>query len=953
MPGQAGGSLTETHFGWKTNLFSSRRYTSGVSEFGDDRARTLSLEDDRAAIRARQQAVQATSLGLRLGLASSISRDLHSSSRTGIPGSISEDSLSNSLRGNDFNPDLSAADISASSARGGNIGFTFPSLSYDETGSTMQGDTVHSQGDAIPDPDTSQLSRVVGSVIEPVEKRQRWHCSGCGLIFPRDSTIYAPPTTVPRATAFGSVRAPGTGSDPLDTEPTSYFCRPCYAERFSLGLCAECGGDVLGTTRQDGAFVRAASTDALYHERCYACVHCGIAAAPPPVGDAATIVIGMHGLPLCEECFDNNPQAPRQVLSVWKHRTSNPGFGGSDADATSSASPRKDARAKAVDELRERLNRAERPALSHSATGNSARPISTSTLSYPSDQEATPRARSGSFPTLLKTQTMDHSMHSHSRPVTMRPKELSRSPRVKDVAASFEARTPTFGCRREVIFGPPSPPAKNGLPSSSAMDRPRYQVDKQSPSVPPCISMHSTSKAQDPTMTVPNGSRTSPVHPSLGLSERDPTSPLSIASSLDQMSSGRALQPASPTRLTIGDPNLPDLRDLPQVTPVLSDPPSLLQGSRTNAGDWHPDEPSEKEKLSHAADRHAPHLLCGPSMGTGKSPTSVCARCGESPFAGPQRGAQESVMVTVSGGLGLHVECFTCNICNQPIDGSKPFVHAPSNDGTDQDEKPAQFAHPKCAPRFVPIRRQFHAPLPASPVGPVEPRDHATFQRTPKPASGASPQFTTVVTDPRIESLPKTSLGADSPPNFGISRRYRASGSSQREAHNAVNQFRPSAGAAPLTRSSLFGPRLGTGGIVPPSGKEPKSNPTAGFFARTSGPALGPSGKGNLNASAPRSGGYGGMTPCPLCQRMLTSIEGVPGPRGTRWHKACLVCRGTLPSGKPCSKSLDSGAKVDPQGRVLCRECFDSAARATRRQAAPAEATGSTRFGRYAGGSEP
>lgn len=57
----------------------------------------------------------------------------------------------------------------------------------------------------------------------------------------------------------------------------------------------------------------------------------------------------------------------------------------------------------------------------------------------------------------------------------------------------------------------------------------------------------------------------------------------------------------------------------------------------------------------------------------------------------------------------------------------------------------------------------------------------------------------------------------------------------------------------------------------------------------------------------------------------------VPGPQGTKWHAACLICggkgagKGRRDKSQPgCGKRLDSAAKRDAQGGVWCRECLVS-----------------------------
>jgi len=78
---------------------------------------------------------------------------------------------------------------------------------------------------------------------------------------------------------------------------------------------------------------------------------------------------------------------------------------------------------------------------------------------------------------------------------------------------------------------------------------------------------------------------------------------------------------------------------------------------------------------------------------------------------------------------------------------------------------------------------------------------------------------------------------------------------------------------------------------------------------------------------------FGGSISCPGCLKAVSPMEWgvVPGPSGTRWHSACLICggknrRGRIGRRNPdepgCGKKLDSAAKSDPEGGVWCRECW-------------------------------
>ncbi|CDO72364.1 hypothetical protein BN946_scf184977.g61 [Trametes cinnabarina] len=76
---------------------------------------------------------------------------------------------------------------------------------------------------------------------------------------------------------------------------------------------------------------------------------------------------------------------------------------------------------------------------------------------------------------------------------------------------------------------------------------------------------------------------------------------------------------------------------------------------------------------------------------------------------------------------------------------------------------------------------------------------------------------------------------------------------------------------------------------------------------------------------------FGSSSSCPGCHKSVSPMERgvVPGPQGSRWHAACLVCGGKeakvrrKEDGKPgCGKKLDSAAKTDKDGGVWCRECL-------------------------------
>ncbi|KAI8811496.1 hypothetical protein BJ742DRAFT_797892 [Cladochytrium replicatum] len=58
----------------------------------------------------------------------------------------------------------------------------------------------------------------------------------------------------------------------------------------------------------------------------------------------------------------------------------------------------------------------------------------------------------------------------------------------------------------------------------------------------------------------------------------------------------------------------------------------------------------------------------------------------------------------------------------------------------------------------------------------------------------------------------------------------------------------------------------------------------------------------------------GAKSVCPACEKTVYMAEEVPGPMGSKWHRACLRCKG-------CRSQLDSHAKLR-DNMPYCRNCF-------------------------------
>ncbi|KAJ9475878.1 hypothetical protein PHBOTO_005961 [Pseudozyma hubeiensis] len=311
-------------------------------------------------------------------------------------------------------------------------------------------------------------------------------------------------------------------------------------------------------------------------------------------------------------------------------------------------------------------------------------------------------------------------------------------------------------------------------------------------------------------------------------------------------------------------------------------------------------------KESHGANPPSPSKPSPPeTTGTQLEPAQGATRCSAChllPFEAPSN-SSEVVMVTLPNHVHLHASCFRCSICNDPIDGTKSFVRLDSAPST--VEGLSAYAHPRCSPTIqVSVQRSterrevgeksFRAGLDASSAMRDGKGSHATHKRELKPSPVPSPA------------------------------------PSMRER----DQVRPTVVApfpadASKTSHSTSGAAART---------IPQPNPAAGIFSRLSALSSASSNPSLLltNPSvSTNTRSYGGMATCPHCGLSISALESTLGPRGTVWHKPCLICRSPAPppsaqdrwSRKPqptiCGKKLDSGAKVNKDGEVRCRDCYD------------------------------
>ncbi|SOV09545.1 uncharacterized protein UDID_08597 [Ustilago sp. UG-2017a] len=668
------------------------------------------------------------------------------------------------------------------------------------------------------------LSKVCGSLVEPSSTRNRWACVDCNTVFARDSTLYAAPSS-------------------LQAQDSSYYCRDCYSKRYSLGSCSACNRAVLGSTKEDGKYVKAPA--GIWHGKCWKCIHCNT---------KELVLVGINGRPVCEACFDR-PKPRRipspQPLSTAKSRQE---LGLPDVRRlTRVGGARGGAMGATIAELTKKLGQ-----------------TSVSSSSFTS--------RFGSNTTLSRSGSSSNSLEASAK--TVFPQYVPTSP-----------AKPAMTSSASIAASPPKPrplTARFREGMDLAAFKPSFSGQGERGMIRRDSRSRSVSLSKPPPSSIPFAKQTekNEVSPSSSLEAKVPGSPSLTSSTSSSHNLGVVVDELGRRRTSSRFP-------LPLNSPFSKNEPT---------------EPNQGEK---STDQPVLEAVQG---------TVRCAACQLLPLE-RSSGEEEVLMVTLADGVHLHAECFKCSLCQGLIDGTKTFVRLQQDAG----EGSSAYAHPHCSPAIqlvvprVQVRevdggqKSFRTTLDPSSAG----GSHATHQRELKPSPTPSPATsmrnrTTSTSNVRQSVLPPTT------PCESV-RTFTSSSAGTR-------RFQPTAGAAPPTSSTMF----------PSSHSNPSRgggvNPAAGIFTRLN--ALS-SAAGTSLTPSPSPRVFGGMQTCAYCGEKLSSLESVLGPRGTQWHKNCLICRAPPPEKKGevyawrkqpptiCGKKLDSGAKVNREGEVRCRDCYD------------------------------
>lgn len=651
------------------------------------------------------------------------------------------------------------------------------------------------------------LSKVCGSLVEPSSSRNKWACADCASVFARDSTLYA---------------APASQQD----RDGACYCRDCYSKRYGLGSCKGCGKDVLGSTKEDGKFVKAEK--GIWHGKCWKCQHCA--------KGGEEILVGMDGNPTCEECFDRPKRRPAFVEpSVATRANGREEYGLPDVRrVTRVGATRTGPMGATIAELTKKLGQQSVSTQPSPRIPFSSRTSSDTSLPISGSKDSVDGGKSSyAFPIHVPTSPTKPSMTRSGSITGSPPKPRPLTAQFRD-GLNLAAFKPSFAAAGDAEDDERMVRRDSRSRSVSPVKRPEWKK----------ATAHSLDMEKKETVSKVPGS------PSL--------TPMSAASSRLEIST------------TSQDP---DRRQTSSGFPRPLNPPF----SKVDE----PTEPLQGEKAIESS--------LEPAEGTTR-----CAVCHLLPFEPLSSTKDEVVMVTLGDNIHLHAACFRCSICSNVIDGSKFFARL--QDGG--------WAHPQCSPTIQLTvvqekgiegsggQKSYRSSLyPASAA-----RSHPTHQRELKPSPAPSPT-------PSMRERLTTDRPSVLPTHTKAEATYMRRSSSQ-----------PS-------------------NTLPPKATSP-ANPAAGIFSRLN--AL--SSASGTSLTATTKGRLGGMQSCAFCGEKLSSLESVLGPRGTQWHKNCLICRappkeqqreswryayGRKEEKVVCGKKLDSGAKVSGDGEVRCRDCYD------------------------------
>ena len=483
--------------------------------------------------------------------------------------------------------------------------------------SSVSEDAILSAPDVISSPYSSELSKVYGSVLQPKETLESFHCHVCSAQFTPDATVYP---------------------DPTDPSGGRYLCRSCFSQNGgSRGTCVECSRPVL-ILKTEGGFIENAGR--VWHKKCFHCSGCG-----KSIGDSP--MVDLLGRPSCAACFDtclNRRDSPgKSRPSVSKESVDS--FGGSSKSASASSPGKARKGSSTIEELEQVLGIRRR---------QSAVETNPDQIGLPSDVASRSGTSQPSSSSSLPSPIPNNLPRPTSTPKDVGPPLLLSStpprPTTGTIKGPTKATPDGIEARKKYPKQKRSPPDKGEQVTPTRGGRPNGDVLETPTKSPMRYSDFRLLRHKDSASSI----RT----------DRDSMLSLSSAASIPSLTSDHSdtatisSGPSSPPPSLIGEHE--DLFSLPS-----SSPPSSLSGRSTkstpnirrsdlNSETFHVSTkvPLPTSRRAHA---HSP------------SPDATCAKCTLPLFDVAHGGRYVSVPEPSSTGSlprTYHADCFRCRICN-------------------------------------------------------------------------------------------------------------------------------------------------------------------------------------------------------------------------------------------------------------------------------------------------
>ncbi|KAG0242891.1 hypothetical protein BGW41_003291 [Actinomortierella wolfii] len=242
------------------------------------------------------------------------------------------------------------------------------------------------------------------------------------------------------------------------------------------------------------------------------------------------------------------------------------------------------------------------------------------------------------------------------------------------------------------------------------------------------------------------------------------------------------------------------------------------------------------------------------------------------------------------GGLNYHPQCFTCSHCDQVLQATSKFFEV---DGKVECERCCEEKDKHRLPQMVPLPRSTEPSFPTAGSPIARRQSHYGAMAMSSVFDATRPAGQDSSASPANGSSYRMNHAA-SPPPPGSPVRNAASDASPK-GQNGTMMAQDAIVTSPGSTNLHMSPMV------------PRADPpvlTSLFSTRT--------------RPLPK---FGGTIICPRCKQPIGVMDQTPGPKGEKWHKKCLNCKG-------CKKVLDSSALTLGEGEVFCRACYNKATKA-------------------------